>query len=81
MAILTGGPHLYVDQVPAEGPRACGYQHGLENRTDVPKLYDRADRAAYFQGHIRGCLERIKQQRTAPPAPQPIHVEPWEMSA
>lgn len=62
--ILAGGPeHLYLDQTPAPGPRATGFNDGLAGNEPEPcALYDRADRASYFQGHIRGTLTRRAQQ-------------------
>lgn len=83
MTILTGGPHLYIDQVPAE-PRRIGFEDAMDNTGPDPRrhsqLWGRDERAAYYAGHIRGTLARIQQERTTP-APRPIHVEPWEMTA
>lgn len=66
MTILTGGPeHLYVDQVPPPGARDTGFADGLAgNAPHAPELYDRTERAAYFQGHIRGTLAARENQRT-----------------
>lgn len=84
MTVLMGGPHLYVDQVPAE-PRRLGFEDGKDSTEPNPlrhsQLWDREERAAYFAGHIRGTLARIAEERTAPPAPQPITVEPWEIAS
>lgn len=65
MTILLGGPspHLYTEQTPLAGTRDTGYADGLEGRDAPSPLYDRAERAAYYQGHIRGTLARIAAER------------------
>lgn len=66
MTVRTGAPHLFLDQAPPTAPRDTGYADGLAGKDPhAPQLYDRSERAAYFQGHIRGTLARIREAHLA----------------
>lgn len=62
MTILTGGEALYQPEEILEPQRSTGFTEGLAGNIPHPPLhYSAQERSAYFQGHIRGGIERRRR--------------------
>lgn len=63
MTILTGGEALFQPEEILEPQRSTGFADGLDGKIPhAPLHYSADERAAYFQGHIRGGIQRRKNR-------------------
>lgn len=53
------------DDAPVINPRDLGYRDARAGRNEPYVGYDRTQRAEYFQGHIRGTLDAVREERMA----------------